>query len=73
MVARRRLAFSIAGALVWVSSNGVAARDYEQARWDPIHFPPAIEAATNEQCLECHAEVVERRVLGVSPAGMLSV
>jgi len=38
--------------------------------WDPIHFSPAIDTATDEQCLECHQEVLERKVLPVSPAGV---
>ena len=44
--------------------------DYNAARWDPIHFKPAIESATNEQCLTCHQEVIEHRVLDHSPAGL---
>ena len=55
-------------------SSGVFAADtavtYDQARWDPIHFKPAIDAASNEQCLACHREIMERRVLEVSPAGV---
>jgi hypothetical protein len=43
---------------------------YDQARWDPIHFKPAIETATDEQCLACHKEILERNVLDVSPAGV---
>lgn len=44
--------------------------DYERARWDPIHFKPAIDNATNEQCLECHEEVLKRTVRQYSPAGL---
>jgi len=44
--------------------------DYDHARWDPIHFKPAIDTATNEQCLTCHQEILERRVLPKSPAGV---
>ena len=43
---------------------------YDQARWDPIHFKPAIESATDEQCLACHKEVLEPSVLAASPAGV---
>lgn len=43
---------------------------YDQARWHPIHFKPAIDQATDEQCLACHADVLERRVLDKSPAGL---
>ena len=43
---------------------------YEEARWHPLHFKPAIETATNEQCLECHREILARRVRQTSPAGV---
>lgn len=44
--------------------------DYEKGRWHPIHFKPAIESATDEQCLACHKEVLEPSVRPVSPAGV---
>jgi hypothetical protein len=44
--------------------------DYERARWDPIHFKPAIANASDQQCLECHQEILDRRVLPESPAGV---
>jgi len=44
--------------------------DYDQARWNPIHFKPAIDSATDDQCLNCHAEVLEDRVRTASPAGV---
>ncbi len=50
------------GSLVAAPSNSTEQRDYDQARWDPIHFPPAIQQAEDAQCLECHQEVLERRV-----------
>ena len=43
---------------------------YETARWDPIHFRPAIENARDEQCLACHQDILSRRVLPSSPAGV---
>lgn len=46
------------------------APSYEQARWDPIHFKPAIDYAADEDCLACHAEVLERKVRTESPAGV---
>ncbi|MES9844351.1 MAG: hypothetical protein ABW162_17770 [Candidatus Sedimenticola sp. PURPLELP] len=46
--------------------------DYESARWNPIHFKPAIDDATDEQCLECHQEILDRKVLAQSPAGIKS-
>ena len=45
-----------------------AVSDYQRAQWNPLHFPPAIDSATNEQCLQCHQEVLERRVLPMSPS-----
>jgi hypothetical protein len=44
--------------------------DYDQARWHPLHLRPAIETATDEQCLACHQEVLERRVRERSQAGL---
>ena len=44
--------------------------DYDQARWHPLHFKPAIETAADEQCLACHGEILERRVRHASPAGI---
>ena len=44
--------------------------DYYRSVWDPIHFPPAIDSARDAQCLECHQEILERKVLPSSPAGV---
>ncbi len=44
--------------------------DYQRARFDPIHFKPAIDRATNAQCLACHAEVLKPSVSAQSPAGL---
>lgn len=46
------------------------ASNYHTARWDPIHFKPAIDQASNEQCLACHKEILDRRIRPVSPAGV---
>ncbi|WP_457668939.1 hypothetical protein [Thiolapillus sp.] len=46
------------------------ATDYHRAQWNPIHFSPAIDSATNEQCLSCHMEVLQRKVLDHTPAGV---
>lgn len=43
---------------------------YQRAKWAPIHFKPAIETATDEQCLVCHAEVLKPSVRPASPAGV---
>lgn len=46
---------------------------YGDAQWNPIHFKPAIETATDAQCLECHKEVLDTRVRKESPAGVKAV
>ena len=62
--------------LVTTSSGIFAAddmkEDYERARWHPIHFKPAIDNATDEQCLSCHQEILDRKVRDQSPAGVKS-
>jgi len=45
---------------------------YQEARWHPLHFKPAILTATDEQCLVCHAEILAHRVRRASPAGVES-
>ncbi|MEG7525202.1 MAG: hypothetical protein M3H12_19280 [Chromatiales bacterium] len=60
-----------------MTGNGVFAADamkghYERARWHPIHFKPAIDDATDEQCLSCHQEILDRKVRKKSPAGINS-
>ena len=47
-----------------------ATADYERARWDPIHFKPAIEFATDEACLVCHQEINKAKPRAASPAGV---
>jgi len=45
-------------------------RDYEVARWHPLHFKPEIDKATDAQCLACHQEVLKTKVREASPAGV---
>lgn len=47
-----------------------ATADYHDARWDPIHFKPAIDFAKNEACLVCHKEIVNDTPRDASPAGV---
>lgn len=47
-----------------------ARQDYYRSQWDPIHFPPQIDRATDEECLVCHREILERDVRPASPAGL---
>ena len=44
--------------------------DHLRATYDPIHFKPAIEQASDAQCLACHREVLEDKVRETSPAGV---
>ena len=44
--------------------------NYQAARYDPLHFKPAIETATDAQCLTCHQEVLKPSVRKHSPAGL---
>jgi len=43
---------------------------YQAAKYDPLHFKPAIDKATDQQCLACHAEVLKPSVRKTSPAGL---
>jgi len=56
--------------LTTAASHAAETPNYDQARWHPIHFKPAIDEATDEQCLACHQEILDRRVREVSPAGL---
>ena len=52
------------------TTSGTTGLDYQRARWHPLHFKPAIETATDQQCLECHQEILDRKVKQQSPAGV---
>jgi nitrate/TMAO reductase-like tetraheme cytochrome c subunit len=43
-----------------------------RAKWSPLHFKPAIETATDEQCLACHQAVLTDQPRTSSPAGVKS-
>ncbi len=63
-------------ALLWLPmffSTPVLAKaksDPLSARWNPLHFKPAIENARDEQCLACHQDILKRKPLPKSPAGV---
>ncbi len=61
---------AVLGAALIGDPSVAADSQYNAARWDPIHFKPLIDTATDEQCLACHRDVIERRVLERSPAGV---
>jgi hypothetical protein len=67
---------SLVAVAVLSASNGASwaadKLDYERARWDPIHFKPAIDKASDEQCLACHGEILKDEVLTRSPVGVES-
>ena len=48
----------------------VATLDYERARYHRLHFEPAIAQAADEECLVCHAEILDRKPRDRSPAGI---
>ena len=52
------------------SPQATEQQDYHAAKWNHLHFKPAIKKATNEQCLACHQEILERKPLQQSPAGV---
>ncbi len=58
--------------LIAGSALAAPAENYDRARWDPIHFKPLIDQATDAQCLACHKEVLEPSVKAESPAGVKS-
>lgn len=57
-------------ALLGSSLVQAAPADYQRARYDAIHFQPAIAQATDAQCLACHAEVLKPSLREQSPAGV---
>ena len=62
--------FLVAAAGVCHAQNAPTQTDYQRATYHPIHFKPAIDKATNAQCLACHAEVLEPTVRKESIAGV---
>jgi cytochrome c2 len=50
--------------------KAVAGMDHQRAKYHPLHFKPAIDTATNGECLACHHEVLDRNLSEKSPAGV---
>ena len=50
--------------------KATAGWDHQRAKYHPIHFKPAIDKATNGECLACHQEVLDTPVRETSPAGV---
>jgi len=68
----RLIHFTLLWLLAWLPAGQATAvePDYLSARWHPLHFKPAIDTARDEQCLECHQDILERKPLRQSPAGL---
>ncbi len=60
----------IFGASSGAHGQSVGAEGYEQARWHEFHFRPAIEKATDDQCIACHEEILAKQPLAQSPSGL---
>ena len=64
------------GVEVKVADTKAAAVDAEnggkllRGTYSPLHFKPAIESATDAQCLACHKEVLDDKPRVASPAGV---
>ena len=52
--------------------RGPGRPDYLRAAYSPLHFKPAIDTATDADCLACHREVLDDKVREKSPAGVPS-
>ena len=50
--------------------KATAGWDRQRAKYHPIHFKPAIDKATNGECLACHQEVLDTPLREKSPAGV---
>lgn len=62
------IAFIAPGAAAQTQTwNGLS---YQEALWHPLHFKPVAETASNDDCLGCHADVLQRRVRAQAPAGV---
>jgi len=52
------------------ASRGTEKQDYLRAVYSPLHFKPAIDRATDADCLACHKEVLDDRPRERAPAGV---
>ncbi len=67
---RFAMLLALLGVAAQADTASVEGLTYEEARWHPLHFAPAAATATDDQCLACHAEVLEPSVRAESPAGV---
>lgn len=68
MIATVALIFGV-GNTAPVQTQNAPAQDHLRASYSPLHFKPAIERASDEECLACHREVLDDKVRATSPAG----
>ncbi len=60
----RRKILAVAGAgVVLFSASAAFAADYTREIWSPLHSAPAMAAATDNQCLACHSEILSDKPL----------
>lgn len=57
---------------VLAAASAETGKDYFRAVYSPLHFKPAAETASNEECLACHREVLDDKVREKSPAGVVA-
>lgn len=50
--------------------DAIKNQNHHAAEWNPLHFKPAIDKATDKQCLACHQNVLNRSILESSQAGV---
>lgn len=66
---RNFIAVASAGAVLLSVGTALAA-DYLRDIWSPLHRAPEMAAATDDQCLACHREVLEDKPLAKSQSGI---
>jgi len=62
----------VAATALATRGDQVPAPDHLRATYSPLHFKPAIDAASDADCLACHREVLDDRVRERSPSGLPS-
>lgn len=71
---KRVIGLLLCACCVWLpvraADQAAPPTDYTRAKWDPIHFKPAIERAKDADCLVCHQEVLKPSISAKSPAGV---
>lgn len=58
------------GIFTLATADKIKSTDYQHAQWHPVHFYPAIDSASNEQCLSCHQEIIDRKVSTKTASGV---